>query len=139
MTPLPLLHEETLARALARGLSRNAAGAEARYARHSRRGRERAARADIAARARELGEARQWGETREASEMIAALMRLAGKAGEMRKAAAMVAARGLVAEAAKLEQRTLERRDTPHDAPEIDARFLPLSDEDWTAKYGRRE
>jgi hypothetical protein len=139
MTPLPLLHEETLAHALARGLSRNAARAEAGYARHSRRGRERAARADIAARARELGEARQWGETREASEMIVALMRLAGKAGEMPTAAAMVAARGLVAEAAKLNARIDERRERPDEAPAIDARFLPLSDEDWTAKYGRRE
>ncbi len=41
--------------------------------------------------------------------MIQALMRLAGKAGGMRSAAAMVAARGLVAEAAKLN----ERREPP--------------------------
>ena len=135
MTPLPLLHEEALARALARGLSRNAAGAEARYARHSRRGRERAARADIAARARELGEARQWGETREASEMIGALMRLAGKAGEMRTAAAMVAARGLLAEAAKLQGQLGDPADTFDSAPPEP----PMSKAEWIATYGRKE
>ncbi len=135
MTPLPLLHEETLARALARGLSRNAARAEARYARHSRRGRERAARADIAARAGELRDARQWGETREVSEMIGALMRLAGKAGEMRTAAAMVAARGLLAEAAKLKGQLGDPADTFDSTPPEP----PMSRAEWIAIYGRKE
>ena len=138
MPPLPVPREEALARVLAMGLSRGMAVGEAGYAKHWKHGRERVARPDIVARARELGDARQWGETRDAGEMIGALMRLAGKAGRMRTAAAMVAARGLVAEAAKLEQRTLERRETPSEAPAIDPRFLPLSDEDWSAKYGHR-
>jgi hypothetical protein len=138
MPPLPVPRQEALARVLATGLSRSVAAAEAGYAKHWRHGRERMARPDIVARARELGDARQWGETRDAGEMIGALMRLAGKAGAMRTAAAMVAARGLVAEAAKLNQRTLGQRETPHEAPAIDPRFLPLSDEDWTAKYGHR-
>ena len=137
MPALTAPYEEALAPALAMGLSRSPAGAEAGYARHWEHGRERAARPDIIARARELGEASQWEETREVSEMIGALMRLAGKAGGMRTAAAMVAARGLVAEAAKLNRQTDERRETPDEAPAIDPRFLPLSDEDWTAKYGQ--
>ena len=137
MPPLPIPREEALAHVLAMGLSRSMAGGEAGYAKHWKHVREREARPDIVARARELGDARQWGETRDASEMIGALMRLAGKAGRMRTAAAMVAARGLVAEAAKLEQRIDDKRgETPDGAPPITTAFLPLSDEDWTAKYG---
>ena len=138
MPPLPVPRQEALARVLAMGLSRSMAGVEAGYAKHWKHGREREARGDIVARAKELGDARQWGETRDAGEMIGALMRLAGKAGAMRTAAAMVAARGLVAEAAKLEQRTLGRRETPDKAPAIAPHFRTLSDEDWSAKYGHR-
>ena len=137
MPPLPDPREDALALALATGRSRSAAGTEAGYGRH-RKHRARAARPDIVARSRELGEAAQWGEVCEAGEMIRALMRLAGKAGGMRTAAAMVAARGLVAEAAKLNQRSDEWRETPEDAASIAARFLPLSDEAWAEKYGQR-
>ena len=78
MSALPIPHEEALARAMAMGLARSMAGAEAGYARRSKRGAERAPRPDIVARARELGNALHWGETRDVSEMIGALMRLAG-------------------------------------------------------------
>ncbi len=133
MPPLPVPHEEALARALAMGRSRNAAGTEAGYGRRYKHS-ARATRPDVVARARELGDAAQWGEACEVGEMIRALMRLAGKAGEMRTAAAMVAARGLVAEAAKLN----ERREPADDAAAIAPQFLPLSDEDWAAKYANR-
>jgi hypothetical protein len=129
MPPLPVPREETFAHVLAMGLSPGMAGGEAGYAKHWKHVRKRVARPDIVARAGELGDARQWGETRDAGEMIGALMRLA---------AAMVAARGLVAEAAKLDQRTLERREAPDATPAIAPCFLPLSDEAWTAKYGHR-
>jgi len=138
MPPLPVPREETFARALSIGVSWNAASTEAGYGRHWERGRERAARPEIVARASEVGEALTWGEACEVSEMIRALMRLAGKAGQMQTAAAMVAARGLVAEAAKLNQRTLERRETPEIVAHDIARYMPLSDEDWAAKYGHR-
>jgi hypothetical protein len=133
MPPLPVPHEEALARALAMGRSRNAAGTDAGYGRRHKN-RARSARPEIVARAREIGDTLQWGEACEADEMIRVLMRLAGKAGGMRTAAAMVAARGLVAEAAKLDA----RRETPPAATPIDPCFLPLSDEDWAAKYGNR-
>jgi len=137
MPPLPVPREEALALALAMGRSRSVASSEAGHGKHWKH-RARAARPDIVARAREIGEALQWGEACEVSEMIRVLMRLAGKAGEMRTAAAMVAARGLVAEAAKLNQRKDEQRETPDDAPQIGPQFLPLSDEDWAVKYGDR-
>ncbi len=137
MPALSFPRDEAFARALAMGRSQGAAGAEAGYARRHRLGGERAARPDIVARTRELGDARQWGEAGDAATMIGALMRLAGQAGQMRTAAAMVAARGLVAEAAKLNQRIDdERRETPDGAPPINPAFRPLSDEDWAAKYG---
>ncbi len=132
MPALSFLRDEAFARALAVGRSQGAAGAAAGYARRHGRGARRAARPDIVARARELGDARQWGEACDAATMIRALMRLAGQAGQMRTAAAMVAARGLVAEAAKLEQ----RRETPDGAPPITPAYLPLSDEEWAEKYG---
>ncbi len=137
MPALSFARDEALARALAMGRSQGAAGAEAGYARRHGRGALRAARPDIVARARELGDARQWGEACDAVEMIRALMRLAGQAGQMRTAAAMVAARGLVAEAAKLDQRIDEaRRETRDGAPPITPAYRPLSDEEWAAKYG---
>ena len=133
MPPLPVPREEALALALATGRSRAVASSEAGYAKNKKH-RARATRPDIVARAREIGDTLQWGEACEADEMIRVLMRLAGKAGGMRSAAAMVAARGLVAEAAKLDA----RRETPPAATPIDPCFLPLSDEDWAAKYGNR-
>jgi hypothetical protein len=133
MPPLTAPHEEALARALAMGRSRNAAGTETGHGRRYKH-RARAARPEIIARAREIGDALQWGEACEVGEMIRALMRLAGKAGGMRTAAAMVAARGLVAEAAKLDA----RRETPGEPAPIASHFLPLSDEAWAAKYGNR-
>jgi hypothetical protein len=135
MPPLPVPHEEALARALAMGHSQCKASAEAGHARHWYRGAERAARPAVVARAGELGDARQWGETREVSEMIGALMRLAGKAGEMRTAAAMVAARGLLAEAAKLKGQLGDPADTFDSAPPEP----PMSKAEWIATYGRKE
>ena len=137
MPALSFPRDEAFARALAMGRAQGAAGAEAGYARRHRRGARRAARPDVVARTRELGDTQQWGEACDQVEMIRALMRLAEKAGRMRTAAAMVAARGLVAEAAKLNQRIDDqRRETADDAPAITAAFLPLSDEDWAEKYG---
>jgi hypothetical protein len=126
MPPLPVPREETFAHVLAMGLSPGMAGGEAGYAKH------------IVARFAPLPRIAKLPRPRDAGEMIGALMRLAGKAGRMRSAAAMVAARGLVAEAAKLDQRTLERREAPDATPAIAPCFLPLSDEAWTAKYGHR-
>ena len=137
MTPLPAPREDVLAHALAMGRSRSEASCEAGYARHGNY-RERAARRQIAARAAELTEARKWGETCKVTAMIPALMRLAGKAGGMSTAAAMTAARGLVAEAARLEQKSADQRETAHDAAADAQNYLPLSDEAWAATYGRR-
>ena len=95
MSPLPIPREVALARVLAMGRSRSMARGEAGYAKHWKHVRTRVARPDIVA-----------------GEVIGALTLLAGKAGQMRSAAAMVAARGLVAEAAKLDLRTFERRGT---------------------------
>ena len=128
-------HEEAFARALARGLSPGMASSEAGYARGRNRGRERAARSHVAARVGAL----QWDEAGDARAMIGALMGLAGTAGQMRSAAAMVAARGLVAEAARLTTRPPERTEAAASAVRIGPMILPLSDEAWAAKYGHRE
>jgi hypothetical protein len=48
----------------------------------------------------------------------------------------MAAARGLLAEAAKLKNGPRDKVETSAGSPPIDPRYAPLSDEDWIAKYG---
>jgi len=138
MSPLPVPRQEAFARGLAMGLSQREAGADAGYYRDWKQARERAARPDIVARATALRDERHWDGTADVAPVINALMRLARKAGDMPTAAAMAAARGLLAEAAKLKGRLEDKIETPSEATPISPRFLPLSDEDWVAKYGNR-
>lgn len=138
MPPLPVLREEAFARALAMGLSLTEACIEAGYIGNWKQARKRAARPDIVARVTALRDERHWDGTADVAPVINALMRLARKAGDMPTAAAMAAARGLLAEAAKLKDRLEDKVGTPSEATPIAPQFLPLSDEDWAVKYGDR-
>ncbi len=111
MSALPVPRQEAFARALAMDLSPGEASAEAGYARHWKHTRERAARPEIVARATALREA-------------------------LRRVEA--AARGLQAEAAKRKARIEDRAGPPAMDAVDRARFMPLSDEDWLARYGHR-
>ena len=138
MPALSVPRQEALARALAKRLSLTTAAAEAGYARNWKQARERAAAPHIVARVTELCDELHQDETSDVGPVINALMRLARKAGDMPTAAAMVAARGLLAEAAKLKGRLEDRVERPDIVQEDITRYLPLSDEHWLAKYGHR-
>jgi hypothetical protein len=138
MTELPILRQETFAHALAAGRSRIAASSEAGYPGDWKWARMRAAAAPIATRAVALRHEPAWDETADVAGVIKAMLRLARKAGDMQTAAAMAAARGLLAEAAKLKSGLPETPEIPDGDPADAYVYQPLSDEDWIAKYGRR-
>ena len=137
MPTLPDPRQEAFARALPMGRPSGAARAKAGYTRGWKNTRARAEMPAIAARVTELREDLQGGEISDVAPVITALMRLAKKAGDMSTPAAMAAARGLLAEAAKLKGRLEDKGERPDIVPEDVSRYLPLSDEDWMAKYGR--
>ena len=138
MAALPVPRQEAFARALAMGLSLTAAPTEAGYAGNWKQARARAAGPHIVARLKALRDEPAWDETSDLAGVIKALLRLARKAGDMPTAAAMAAARGLLAEAAKLKSGLRDTAGTSHGAPPVDPRYLPLSDEDWIAKHAPR-
>jgi hypothetical protein len=138
MADLPILRQETFAHALATGRSRIAASTEAGYPRDWKWAHRRAEAAPIAMRAVALRHEPDWDETADVAGVIKAMLRLARKAGDMQTAAAMAAARGLLAEAAKLKSGLPETPEFTESDPADAYVYQPLSDEDWIAKYGRR-
>lgn len=124
------LHE-AYARARAIGHSKNAAYKEAGFAGSGNSKRVEGIKG-MAERIRELCDHIYWGETPDIAPVINELMRLAREAGAFQTAAGMVAAKGLLAEAARLKGRLAEpaagERDTAPREP-------PLSNADWLAKH----
>ena len=136
MPTLSVPRQEAFARALAMELPQTGASSEAGYTKDWRHARERAETPDILARVTALRDALQLDETSDVAPVIEALMRLAKKAGDMPTAAGMAAARGLLAEAAKLKGRLQDKGETAGRVEPVDPRYLPLSHEDWMAEYG---
>jgi len=91
-----------------------------------------AGRDDVLERVTELRAEMDWGSTPDIAPVINELRRLAKKAGDMDTAAAMIAARGLLAEAAKLK-RLLSEPDAP--AMERPPPEPPMSNAEWLAKH----
>ena len=122
---------EKFARGLTDGMPAWRAWEAAGYARNRHRARTVAAREDVKVRITEISEGRAWGGSSDLAPVIDECMRLAIKARTMNTAAAMVAARGLLAEAARLKALL------PVAAPSADAsRARPaLSDDEWLAAY----
>lgn len=102
MPPLDDPRYEALAQGLARGLSLRQANAEAglKEARPCRM-RRRAARKDVAARIAELKAQMTWGDAEPLRVIYERAMALADRAGGLDSGAALAAARGLFAEAAR--------------------------------------
>ncbi len=96
---------EALAQGLARGLSLKAASEAAGYRSSTSRTRGRSASAAVKARVEEIKEAARWAGQDDLAWIFAELMRLAKAAGKLETAAGMSAAKGLLAEAARLRER----------------------------------
>ena len=103
MPPLDNKRHETVARALVAGLSPKTAYQIGGYGRPAGGAVPLAERPDVTARVAELKDERAGGDSPEIGPVIDELMRLAKISGKLGSAAGMVAARGLLAEAAKLK------------------------------------
>ena len=122
---------EAFARNLADDMPAWRAWAAAGYAAKGGRGRIVAQRKDVKARVAELVRARKWGGSSDLGPVIDECMRLAQVAGGMDSAAAMVAARGFLVEAARLKGllgAPAPAACAPEPRPE-------LTDEEWLARY----
>ena len=122
---------ERFARNLADDMPAWRAWAAAGYAPKGGRGRIVAQREDVKARVDELVQARKWGGSSDLGPVIDECMRLTQVAGKMKTAAAMVAARGLLVEAARLKGllgAPAPRAGAPEPRPE-------LTDDEWLARY----
>ena len=122
---------EKFARGLADGLPAWRAWTAAGYAAKGGRGRIVAQRKEVKARVDELVQARKWGGSSDLAPVIDECMRLAKVAGDKDSAAAMVAARGFLVEAARLKGLLGAAAAAPR-APEPRAE---LTDDEWLARY----
>ena len=122
---------ERFAQGLARGAAASRAWEDAGYKRKGPRARAAAKRKDMVARVKEIIRAREWGGSGDLAPVIDECMRLAIKARTMNTAAAMVAARGLLAEAARLKGLLGAAAPAPD---ELSAR-PELTDDEWLARY----
>ncbi len=102
MPALENVRLEALAQALARGLPLHAATAEAGFSRQNAMSKRRVQRPDVVKRVWEI-EVERYEADADLRPLIAQLGDLADKSGELNTASAMVAARGLIADAAKLK------------------------------------
>ena len=128
---------EVFAAALARKDSPRQAWLEAGYASRPLRARRLAETPAMVARVAELTEAAPWvGQDPELARVFSELMRLAKAAGALETGAAMVAARGLLAEAIALRER---RARGGGEAPAALALPPALTKEEWIAAFAPRD
>ena len=132
MPPLDNPRHETFARGLARGLSLREASNAAKFFGSLTRIRKRSIRPAIAVRVAELTDQAQWGGDLQLKAIFEHLVALAKEAGDLKSAAAMVAARGLFAEATRLRTGAREARPAETEAP-LPPRF---DKEEWLAIWG---
>jgi len=122
---------EALAQALARGLPLHAATREAGYSRQTGMSRRRAGRYDVQTRVNEIKRERL-DAAADPAPIIDLLMELGAAAGKLGTAAGMVAARGLLAEAARLKVKLVEEQ-----GPATTYSIVPpkLSKEEWLRAF----
>ena len=121
------------AQALARGESIAAATAASGLKHMPQRMRERAETPALKERVAELKEQHRWGDNDELAKVFGVLMRLAESAGTLESGAAMTAAKGLLAEAARLRE-SVPRAQASAPAPER-PRLPTLTREEWIATF----
>ena len=121
---------EPFAQALSRDLNPVAAAKEAGFKGNKTQSCERALRAEVAARVEELKRLRDWGGSRDLGPLIDELGAAVQEARTLKTAAAFVAVRGLIVEAARLKKMLPE--------PEAPRR-PPMTPEEWLAKFGPKK
>ncbi|MEO8926184.1 MAG: hypothetical protein ABI306_03385 [Caulobacteraceae bacterium] len=132
MAALARQKQETFAQSLARGMNAGEAGRAAGYKAIHDCG-ALSKRAAIVKRVEEISRHIAWGGSRELSGLIDELMHIAMAARKLGSAAALVAAKSAVVEAAKLKRLLPADEDGAPSAPIVDE---ILSDEEWNRRYG---
>ncbi len=131
---LPDRRLEAFARALARGLSPTKACIEAGYNEHGKKAIARSEKAEVVARKDEIIAQRIGSATRDVGPIIDELVLTALAARKLNSGAALAAARGLLAEAARLKQLLPP---TPEESQ--NARFVPpepvMDHAAWMARF----
>ncbi|MBA3812295.1 MAG: hypothetical protein H0X27_11765, partial [Caulobacteraceae bacterium] len=120
---------EAFAQALAGGASPGRAWAEAGYVGHGHRARRRAADPAVKRRVAEIGREKTLA-AKDLMPVIEEMMRLVKEASKLDTAAGLTAARGLLAEAARLKGLLPEPPWAPEEPPR-----RRLTTEEWVAKY----
>ena len=123
------VRREAFAQAMARGTAPIDACSEAGYGRWYKQAKRLSTNAEIIARIEEIREHEAGGGSDDLAPVIDALMSLAKKAAGLNTAAAMGAARGALAEAARLKQLLPK----PKTAGEIEAE---MQHEEWLEQFG---
>ncbi len=131
MPPLTRKGWEKYARGRALGMTQSAAYINAGYSEKTGNVQHVAKHPDVMRRVEELKDEFLWGETPDVAPVVNELMRLAREAARVGTVPAMVAARGLLAEAGKLKGRLAQRPDVFDSEP-----FEPpMSKAEWRATY----
>lgn len=127
MAALTISRQEAFAQALMQGLSPEEAAEKAGYKGERKQARQRARQPKFVERVEELKRLRDWGGSSDVGPLIDELMMAVQEARKLDTAAAFVAVRGLIVEAARLKQLLPETE--PDELPR------PLTIEEWTEKY----
>jgi hypothetical protein len=117
---------EPFAQALSRDLNPVAAAKEAGFKGNKTQSCERALRLEVVERVEELRRRRDWGGSRDVGPLIDELMAAVRQARTLKTAAAFVAVRGLIVEAARLKKMLPEPQEPPR---------RPMTAEEWEAKF----
>jgi len=123
MTALFITRQEAFAQGLARGLIPDEAARQAGYKGEKKQARARAKHPKLVGRVQELKRERAWGGSRDMGALIDELMEAVQEARKLESAAAFVAVRGLIVEAARLKQ-MLPKPEEPFEPPMTPAEWL---------------
>jgi hypothetical protein len=128
MAALTIARRELFAQGLAQGLSPDEAAVKAGYEGEKKQARKRALHPKVVERVEELRRLRAWGGSSDVGPLIDELMKTVQEARKLDTAAAFVAIRGLIVEAARLKQMLPE---TESDDPPC----RELTREEWVEKF----
>jgi hypothetical protein len=132
MAALMIPRQESFAKALAEGLTPDEAAEMAGYKGEKKQARHRARQAKFVERVAELRRRRDWGGSSDVGPLIDELMKTVQEARKLDTAAAFVAIRGLIVEAARLKQ-TLREFEPEEPLPP------PLTTAEWVEKYAPKK
>ena len=136
MVALTIPRQEAFAQALAQGLNPDEAAQVAGYKGEKKQARARAKLPKFIKRVQELKHERAWGGSRDMGPLIDELMEAVREARKLDSAAAFVAVRGLIVEAARLKKLLPEPQPPPRPQMTSEEWMRKFNPEGWLREYG---